>query len=105
MGVLTTEDRVLTAVIGTLLAVVFVLDLLTPLGIAIWALYVLPLGLSRWSSLRYMTWGVAGASTALIILDYFYSPPGAPLDVVIVNRTLGMLMVWIAAFFLKFDRV
>lgn len=34
MGVLTTEDRLLTAVIGALMVVVFVLDVLTPLGIA-----------------------------------------------------------------------
>jgi hypothetical protein len=96
--------KILTAVIGALLAVVFVLDLLTPLGIAIRALYVLPLGLSRWLSLRYVTWVVAAACTALIILGYFYSPPGASFDVAVINRSLGVLMVWIAAFFLKFDR-
>ncbi|HKC93005.1 MAG TPA: hypothetical protein VKB81_03190 [Nitrospira sp.] len=104
MGVLSTEDRILTAVIGALLAGVFVLDLLTPLGIAIWALYVLPLGLSRWLSLRYVIWVVAGASTALIILGYLYSPPGASFDVAVINRSLGVVVVWIAAFFLKVDR-
>lgn len=100
MGVLTTDDRILVAVIGALMAVVFVLDLLTPLGIAIWALYVLPLGLS----LRYLTFVVAGACTVLIMLGYLFSPPGAPFDVTVINRSLGVSMVWITAFFLKFDR-
>jgi len=105
MGPLSTEDRILIAVIGTLMAGVFVLDLLTPLGIAMWALYILPLGLSRWLSLRYVIWVVAGACTALIILGYFYKPPGAPFDVTVTNRLLGVLMVWIAAFLLTEDRV
>ena len=104
MGVLATEDRILILVIAALTAGVFVLDLLTPLGIAIWALYVLPLGLSRWFLFRQLTWVVAGTCTALIILGYFLSPPGASFDVVVINRSLGVLMVWIAAFFLKYDR-
>jgi len=92
-------------VIGTLLVLLFVLDLLTPSGIAIWALYVLPLGLSCWLSDRYLTVVVAGACTVLILLGYPHSPPGASPEVVVINRFLGVLMVWIAAFFLKFDRV
>jgi len=51
-----------------------------------------------------MTWVVAWTCTALIILGYFYSPPGAPFDVAVINRSLGVLMVWIAAFFMKSDR-
>jgi hypothetical protein len=73
------------------MAGVFVLDLLTPLGIAIWALYVLPLGLSRWLLFRQLTWVVAGACTALIILGYFSSPPGPSFEVVVINRSLGVL--------------
>jgi len=105
MGPLTTEDQILIAVIGILMAGVFVLDLLTPLGIAMWALYVLPLGLSRWLSLRYVIWVVAGACTGLIILGYLYKPPGASFDVAVTNRSLGVVMVWIVAFLLTEDRV
>lgn len=61
---------------------------------------MLPLGLS----LRYVTWVVAGACTALILLGYLYSPPGPSFEVAVINRSLGVLMVWIAAFFLKFNR-
>lgn len=72
------------------------------LGIAIWALYLLPLGLTRWSSLEPFL--VAGACTVLIILGYLYSPPGASLEVAIINRGLGVVMVWTAAVFLKFGK-
>jgi hypothetical protein len=42
-------DHAVTAVIVALTAMVSVLDLLTPLGIALWALHMLPLGFTRWS--------------------------------------------------------
>jgi hypothetical protein len=40
-------DHFISGLVVGLTAMVFVLDLMTPLGIAIWALYVLPLGLTR----------------------------------------------------------
>ena len=42
-------DHAVTAVIVALTAMVFVLAVVTPLGIALWALHVLPLGFTRWS--------------------------------------------------------
>jgi hypothetical protein len=41
-------DHAVTAVIVALIAMVFVLDVLTPVGIAIWALHVFALGFTRW---------------------------------------------------------
>lgn len=104
MGAFTAEDRILILVIAALTAGVFVLDLLTASGISIWALYVLPLGLSRWFLFRQLTWVVAGTWTVLIILGYFYSSPGASCDVAVIHRLLGVFMVWIAPFFLKYDK-
>lgn len=98
-------DLFISVLVVALTALVFVLDLLTPLGVAMWALYVLPLGLTRWSPLGPLTFIVAGACTALIVLGYLYAPPGASPDVAISNRLLGVLMVWITAVFLKFGRM
>jgi hypothetical protein len=53
-------DHSFIVAVVVLTAIVFVLELMTPLGIAIWALYVLPLGLTRWSSLGSLTFAVAG---------------------------------------------
>ena len=69
-------DHVLTGVIAALIILVFVLDLLTPSGIAIWALYVIPLGLTTWSSIRSLLPITAGVCSVFVILGYFYSPPG-----------------------------
>ena len=88
-------DHVVTAVIIALTAIVFVLDLMTPLGIAIWALYILPLGFTRWSSLGPLRFIVAGVCTALIILGYLYSPPGASPEVAVINR--GWVLSWSGA--------
>ena len=100
----TKTDHSVTAVVLALTVIVFVLDLLTPLGIAIWILYILPLGLTRWSSFRPLTASVAGACTPLLILGYFYSPPGIEPETAFINRLLGISMLWIAAFFLRVEK-
>jgi hypothetical protein len=98
-------DHAVIVVIVALTGIVFILDVLTPLGIAIWAMYVLPLGITRWSSVSHLGFIVAGACTLLIMLGYVYSPPSAALEVGIMNRGLGVLMVWITAFFLRHERM
>jgi hypothetical protein len=68
-------DHAVTVMIVALTAMVCVLDVLTPLGIAIWALYVLPLGFTRGSAVEHLGFILAGACTALIMLGYLYAPP------------------------------
>jgi glycerol-3-phosphate acyltransferase PlsY len=94
------SDHVLTAVIVTLLVMLFVLDLLTPLGIATWALYIIPLGLTSWSSIRSLLPITAIVCSVLVLLGYFYSPPGVSFEYVVINRALGIVMLWAAVFFL-----
>lgn len=98
------EDRTLAGVIGATIAVVFVLDLLTPLGIAIWILYVVPLGLTRWASRSHLPIIIAGICTVLVILGYFYSPPGSSPEFAIANRSLGVMNLWGLAVFLEYER-
>ena len=96
----TQADHVLTGVIAALIIMVFVLDLLTPLGIAIWALYVIPLGLTTWSSIRSLLPITAGVCSVLVILGYFYSPPGVSFEDAVINRSLGIVMLLAVTFFL-----
>ena len=93
-----------TAVVLALTVMVFVLDLMTPLGIAIWILYVLPVGLTRWSPFEPLTASVAGACTALMIFGYFNSSPGIDPEIAFINRLLGILMLWVTALFLWFGK-
>lgn len=93
-------DHAFTGLIVVLLVIVFVLDLLTPLGIATWALYVIPLGLTSWSSIRSLLPITAGVCSVFVILGYIYSQPEAPFEVVVINRSLGIVMLWAVVFFL-----
>jgi hypothetical protein len=97
-------DHALTAIIVTITVMVFALDVFLQSEVAIWVLYMLPLGLTRWSSIGQLTFILSGACTVLVVLGHLYSPPGTAPDVAMVNRGLGILMVWIAAFFLKFGK-
>jgi hypothetical protein len=66
-------------------------------------LYVVPLGLTRWSNIKRVTFILAGVVTALIIFAHQINP-GAIQEVAITNRVLGIVMVWVVAFFLKVER-
>ena len=96
-------DQGLVAVIFTLTGIVFVLDLITPSEIVAWTLYLVPLGLSHWSSLKKLTIGVAVLCTSLIICAHVYNP-GPTQEIAIINRVFGLVMVWVATFFLKVER-
>ena len=94
------SDHVYMVAIVVLIAIVFTLDLLTPLGVVIWVLYVIPLGLAGWSSIRGLLPITAGVCSVLVIFGYLYSPSGASFEYVVINRTLGIAMLGIVVFFL-----
>ena len=92
-------DQATVAVVVVLTAIVFVLDLLIPSEIVVWTLYLVPLGLSRWSFNKHLTVSLAIVCTALIICAHLFNP-GATQYIAITNRVFGILMVWISTFFL-----
>ena len=97
------DSQALTAVVFVLTGIVFVLDLITPSELAVWSLYLFPLGFSRWSHVKGLTVGLAGMCTVLIIIAHFYDP-GPILEIAIIDRVFGLIMVWGTTFFLKEDR-
>jgi signal transduction histidine kinase/DNA-binding response OmpR family regulator len=95
---ITSDDRtqeILFGVIGILLVLTFIADLLLPLGIAVWILYLFP------TALAYFLWRpqpaiiIAAAATTLIILGYFFSPVGVDAPFARINRTFGVVVEWI----------
>jgi hypothetical protein len=76
----------------TVTVMVFALDVFLPSEVAIWVLYMLPLGLTRWSSIGQLTFILSGACTVLVVLGHLYSPPGTAPDVAMVNR--GLVFSW-----------
>jgi len=80
--------------IGLLTAGVFALDVALPLGHVVWLLYVLPLWLTARlpapsAALRY-----ALLCTILLGTGLWFSPPGIDVATAILNRTLGVVLLW-----------
>lgn len=86
--------RLVSAVTGLL--GFFILDLLAPLGIAVWIGYALPLRYVFRFSLKLAVCLplVALACTGSIVAGYFLSLPPMNAFYAAVNRTIGILLLW-----------
>lgn len=73
---------------------IFVLDLLTPVGVAASVLCVLPLLLSIPSPRERDPIYFSTIATALIWVDLFLKPSGIPIPYGVFNRTLETLVLW-----------
>lgn len=78
-------------------AAIFLIDLAVPLGVAIGVAYLITVIFSLWlPSIKSTLW-IAAACSILIILGYYYSPPGGELWKVLFNRCLSLLSIWVTA--------
>ena len=93
----TQMDNGLALVVAVvLMAAVFVLDLFTPLGVAVWVGYFLPIWyLSRFSLNGAVLPSATLTCTALIVVGYLVSPPGISPLIAAGNRMMGVALLWI----------
>ncbi|MBW7849536.1 MAG: hypothetical protein H3C38_03440 [Rhodospirillales bacterium] len=77
-----------------LLTAIFVLDLMTPLGVADGMLYAIILVYACFFGMRDRSILLAGISTALIVAGYLLSSVGADSLAAIVNRAYSLALVW-----------
>jgi CheY-like chemotaxis protein/signal transduction histidine kinase len=75
-------------------ATVVLIDALTPLGFAEWIFYVAPLVLCLFVWRPSIPLYAAAGLSALMVLGYYLSPPGASVFVAKLNRTFGGLVLW-----------
>jgi PAS domain S-box-containing protein len=82
--------------------VIFWLDLLAVLGIAVWALYILPLWYASRLRIapRIVLPAVAALCTGLTVIGWFLSPPGLDPLISFYNRAIGVTLMWILAIML-----
>lgn len=81
---------------GVLVGMIFWADTLTPLGVAVPALYVVPILLFMMGGLFWEPLVVAAASTLLIVAGVYVTPEGGSAAIGTVNRPLEALTVWIS---------
>jgi signal transduction histidine kinase/DNA-binding response OmpR family regulator len=87
----------LYAIIAGSMVAVFVADLFTPLGIAVWVIYLAPVVLSFFLLHAALPLLLASASTVLTLIGFLASPAGINAWVAGPNRTIGVLTVWLVA--------
>lgn len=80
-------------VMAVALSIVFIADLYTSLGIAVWIFYLLPIVLSffLWRPIAPLI--IAIFVIAMMILGFLLSPVGMSIEVARVNRLLGVITV------------
>ena len=89
----------LTFAIAMLLLIVFAVDWLTPLRVAIWVFYMLPVALCMWVDRPNMPFITAGVASVLMFTGYILSNADAltaPL-VLQVNRVIGVIVMFVLA--------
>ena len=89
----------LTFAIAMLLLIVFAVDWLTPLRVAIWVFYILPVALCMWVDRPTMPFITAGVASVLMFTGYILSNADAltaPL-VLQLNRVIGVIVMFVLA--------
>ena len=80
-----------------LAALIFTIDLFLPLGVAGGVPYAGVVLIGLWSRGRPLIFALAGLGSVLTVLGYFYSPAGGEPWVVITNRGVAILIIWVVA--------
>ena len=93
----TAPHPVLYWLVALSMAVVFFIDIRTPIGVATWVLYLLPILMCFLLPKPWLPLLLAGVATVLIVTDWFLSPPGSSADVSRINRGLGLICIWSTA--------
>lgn len=78
-------------------AIIFIVDLLLPRGVAISMLYVIPILLAVSCRQHWFRVSVAAGCTALTLLGYAFSQSGVPAWIALSNRALVVAAIWISA--------
>jgi PAS domain S-box-containing protein len=90
-------DRVLLPVISVVILAIIAADVVTPRGVAVGALYVVPVLLAVGFADRRRLIAVAIIATILNVAGYVISPPMSPWWMGPINRTIATVIIWAVA--------
>jgi hypothetical protein len=80
-----------------LVLIIFLLDMMTSVGVALSILYVIPVYLATWSRPPWNIIVVAAVSTVLTTYSYFFSPSGGIPKIAAINHFLVVVALLITA--------
>src|SRR5262245_1211506 len=98
----TSSHPVIYWLIAMSMAVVFIIDVRTPIGVATWLLYLLPILMCFLAPKPWLPLLAALTSTVLILTDWFLSPVGSSVEISMVNRSMGLICIWSTALLARF---
>lgn len=90
------DFRLLAGGTAVLAGIIFTIDLLLPLGVAVGVLYTILVLLSMWSPHRRFIFLVAGIVSVLTVLAFFVDH-GEANWMALSNRVLSLFTIWVAA--------
>lgn len=79
---------------------IFIIDIITPLGVMIWILYLIPLFLTVYLSWKYAPLMITGVFIILMTASLFLSPRDISIEYALLNRTFFALILVIASIFI-----
>ncbi|MGV7245875.1 ATP-binding protein, partial [Caballeronia sp. M23-90] len=79
--------------------IVFAIDWLTPLRIAIWVFYMLPVALCMWVDRPNVPFMTAGAASVLTVLGFYLTTGDAVVTTFVlqINRVIGVIVMFVLA--------
>jgi PAS domain S-box-containing protein len=82
-------------------ALIFIIDIITPLGVMIWILYLIPLFLTVYLSWKYAPIVLTGVFIVLMAVSLFLSPRDISMEYALLNRAFFALVLVIASVFIE----
>ena len=98
----TAAHPVIYWLIAMSMATVFIIDVRTPIGVATWILYLLPILMCFLAPKPWLPLLVALVASGLIVVDWFLSPAGTASEIARFNRGLGFICIWSTALLARF---
>ncbi len=80
---------------------IFIIDIITPLGVMIWILYLIPLFLTVYLDWKYAPLVMTGVFILLMATSLFLSPRDISIEYALLNRAFFALILVIASVFIE----
>jgi signal transduction histidine kinase len=91
----------IVAIIAFVTIFIFIIDLITPVGILIWILYLIPLFLTTYLNLKYAPVVMAGVIIFLMAVNFFQSPQDISAEYALLNLTFFVVFLGIVTVFIE----